>query len=122
MEIQFPCIIGAAHFLGIGKNPILTPREGFLPGHIIYAKDYVLTRHYNGFSVRRAQNVVGAHHQHPSLDLRFDGKRYMYGHLIAVKVSGESGTDQWMELNGLAFDENRLERLDPQPMQSRGTV
>ena len=111
MEIQFSSIIGAAHFFSIGKNLVLTPGKGFLSGHVIDAEHDILTRHYNGLAMSRTQNVIGAHHQHPRLDLRFDGKRYVHRHLVAVEVSIEGSTNQWMDLNSLPFDENGFECL-----------
>ena len=112
MEIQFAGIIGAAHFFCIGKNLVRTPGKGFPPGHVIDAEHDILTRHDNGLSMSRTQNVIGAHHQHPRLDLRFDGKRYVHRHLVAVEVSIEGSTNQWMDLNSLPFDENGFECLN----------
>jgi len=41
---------------------------------------------------------------------------------VAVEVGVERRTHERMQLNGLAFDEHGLERLDAQAMQSRRTV
>ncbi len=41
----------------------------------------------------------------------------MHRHLIAVEVGIERGAYQRMQLNRLAFDQHRLESLNPQPMQ-----
>ena len=46
----------------------------------------------------------------------------MHRHLVAVKVRVESGTYKRMQLNGLAFHQNRLKCLDTKPVQRRGTV
>ena len=46
----------------------------------------------------------------------------MHGHLVAVEVGVEGGADQRMQLDRLAFDQHRLERLDAQAMQRRGAV
>ena len=46
----------------------------------------------------------------------------MNRHLVAVKVSVERRTDQRVQLNGLAFDQNRLKSLDAQAVQSWRTV
>ena len=46
----------------------------------------------------------------------------MHGHLVAVEVGVEGRADQRMQLNGLALDERRLERLDAQAMQRRRTI
>ena len=43
-------------------------------------------------------------------------------HLVAVEVRVESGTDQRVNLDGVALDEDRHECLDAQPVQSGGSV
>ena len=49
-------------------------------------------------------------------------KRHVHGHLVAVEVGVEGSADQRMQLDRLALDEHRLERLDAQAMQGRRTV
>ena len=46
----------------------------------------------------------------------------MHSHLVTVKVGVESRTNQWMQLDGLAFDQDGLKRLDAQTVQRRRTV
>ena len=46
----------------------------------------------------------------------------MNRHLVAVKVGVERGTHQGVQLNGLAFDQDRLESLNAQAVQRRRTV
>ena len=46
----------------------------------------------------------------------------MHGHLVAVEVRVEGRADQRVQLDGLAFDQHGLERLDTQPVQGRGAV
>ena len=46
----------------------------------------------------------------------------MHGHLVAVEVGVERGADQRVQLDGLAFDQHGLERLDAEAVQRRGTV
>ena len=46
----------------------------------------------------------------------------MHGHLVTVEVGVEGLTHQRVELNGLALDELRLERLDAQTVQRGSTV
>src|SRR5947209_6297528 len=43
-------------------------------------------------------------------------------HLVAIEVGVERRTDERMDLNGLTFDENRLERLNTQAVKRRSTV
>src|ERR1700729_504958 len=68
------------------------------------------------------QDVVGRHHQHARFQLRFQRQRDVHGHLVAVEVGVERGANQRMQLNRLALDQHRLERLDAQPMQRRRAV
>ena len=46
----------------------------------------------------------------------------MHGHLVAVEVGVEGGADQRVNLDGLAFHQHRLERLDAQAVQGWGAV
>ena len=46
----------------------------------------------------------------------------MYRHLVTVKVGVEGGANQRVQLNRLAFDQDRLEGLDAQTVQRRRTV
>jgi len=46
----------------------------------------------------------------------------MHRHLVAVKVSVEGCTDQRMQLDGLALDQNGLECLDTEPVKRWSTV
>ena len=75
-----------------------------------------------GLPMRRRQDVVGRHHERARLDLRLDRQRHVHRHLIAVEVGVVRDADQRMQLNRLAFDQHRLERLDAEPMQRRRAV
>ena len=46
----------------------------------------------------------------------------MNRHLVTVEVGVEGRTDQRVKLDRLAFDQDRLERLDTQTVQRRRTV
>src|ERR1700691_2092464 len=68
------------------------------------------------------QYVVCGHHQHPRLKLRFQRQRHVYGHLVAVEIGVERRANQRVQLNRLAFDQDRLERLDAEAMKRRGAI
>ena len=89
---------------------------------VVDAEHDVLRRHDDRLAVRRRQDVVGRHHQHARLELGFQRQRHVDRHLVAVEVGVEGGADQRMELDRLALDQHRLERLDAQPMQGRRAV
>ncbi len=46
----------------------------------------------------------------------------MYRHLVAIEVGVERGADQRVNLDGLAFDQHRLERLNSEAMERWRTV
>ena len=54
--------------------------------------------------------------------LRFERQRHVHGHLVAVEVGVERRADERMQLDRLAFDQHRLERLDAQTVQRRRAV
>ena len=56
------------------------------------------------------------------LGLRLDGQRQVDGHLVAVEVGVEALADERVDLDGVALDEDRLERLDAHAVQRRGAV
>ena len=75
-----------------------------------------------GLPVAGRQDVVGRHHQHARFQLRFQRQRHVHRHLVAVEVGIERGADQRMQLDRLALDQHRLERLDAEAMQGRCAV
>ena len=56
------------------------------------------------------------------LGLRLDRQRQVHGHLVAVEVGVEAFAHQRVNLDRVAFDEHRLERLDAHAVQRRGAV
>jgi len=46
----------------------------------------------------------------------------MDGHLVPVKVGIEGGTDQGMQTDCFALHQNRIKRLDAEPMECWGAV
>ena len=55
-------------------------------------------------------------------DLRLIAQREVNGHLVAIEVGVERRTSQWVQLNGLALNELRLERKHRQTVKRRRTV
>jgi hypothetical protein len=49
-------------------------------------------------------------------------KRHVHGHLVTVEVGVEGGADQRVQLDRLAFDQRRLERLNAETVQRRRAV
>ena len=100
-------------------SPLLGGSAG---GHVVAAHHHVLRRADDRRAVGRAENVVRRHQQRVGLDLGLDRQRQMDGHLVAVEVGVEALAHQRMQLDGVAFDQHRLERLDAHAVQRRGTV
>ena len=91
-------------------------------GDVVEAEHHVLRGNGDRRSVGRVQDVVRTEHENLRLQNGGIAQRQVYGHLVAVEVGVECRTCQRMELQGLAFDELRLEGLDTEAVQGRGTV
>ena len=101
---------------------VLALRERALAGHVVEAEHDVLRRDDDRLAVRGAEDVVGRHHQHARFHLRLDRQRHVDGHLVAVEVGVERRADERVQLDRLALDEHRLERLDAEAVQRRSAV
>ena len=75
-----------------------------------------------GLPLAGDEDVVGAHHQHARFELRLEAQRHVDGHLVAVEVGVERRADQRVELDRLALDQHRLERLDAEAVERRRAV
>ena len=105
-----------------GENHALAAAVGQHQGDEIAAHHNVLRGAHDRLAVGRAEDVVRGHHQRMRLDLRLDRQRQMDGHLVAVKVGVESFADQRMQVDGVAFDQHRLEGLNAHAVQRRRPV
>ena len=99
----------------------LLEQRGF-QRQVVNAQHDILAGHDDRLAVRRAEDVVGGHHQHAAFELRFQRQRHMHRHLVAVEVGVEGGADQRVKLDRFAFDQHRLERLDAEAVQGRRAV
>ena len=61
-------------------------------------------------------------HQEACLCLRLNAERHVHGHLVTVEVGVKRVTDEWVNLNCLAVNQDGLERLNAEAMQGRSTV
>ena len=110
------------NLVGVGKDHAFALHALALHRDVIEAKDHVLRRHDDRRAVGGRQNVVRRHHQHARFQLRLKAQRNVHGHLVAVEVGVEGRTNQRVKLDRLAFDQDRLERLDAQSVQRRRPV
>src|SRR5690606_4394118 len=68
-------------------------------------------------AVRRREQVVAGEHLEPGPGLRVDRQRHVDRHLVAVEVGVERLAHERVELDRLALDEDRLERLDAEAVE-----
>ena len=121
---QFHFLVGqrAFNFLDVSKHHAFTLAIDFFAGGVVQAQHHVLRRHDGRFARGGEQHVVGCQHQHARFQLRLDRQGHVHGHLVTVKVGVEGRAHQRVQLNGFAFDQDRLERLDTQTVQRWRTV
>ncbi len=86
-------------------------------GQVVGAEDHVLRGRRQRRAVCGGQDVVGGEHQDARLRLGLCRQRQVHCHLVAVEVGVERVTDERVDLDRLALDEQRLERLDAQAVQ-----
>ncbi|MBS1224225.1 MAG: hypothetical protein H6R24_903 [Proteobacteria bacterium] len=122
VQFHLPAFVGAVNFLDVGERHALAAGVDPLAGQVVETEHHVQRRDEDLFAVGRAEDVVGGHHQRAGFQLRLDRQRHMDRHLVAVEVGVEGGADQRMQLNRLAFDQHRLERLDAEPVQGGRAV
>ena len=113
---------GVFNFIHIGKGHTFADHALALHRRVIQPKHHVLRRHDDRRAVGGRQHVVRGHHQNARFQLRFQRQRYVHGHLVAVEVGVEGRTDQRVQLDRLAFDQDRLEGLDAKTVQRGRTV
>ena len=81
-------------------------------GKEVHTHDDVLRRTDDGVSVCWAEDVVNRHHQHVRFGLRFERKRKMDCHLIAIEICVVASAHERMDLDRVAFNQHWLERLN----------
>ena len=91
-------------------------------GQVVQTEDHILARHGDGVTVCRLQDVVGRHHKRTGFSLRLGAERKVDCHLVAIEVRVECGACERRQVDGLAFDQDRLEGLNAQTVQRRCTV
>ena len=113
---------GTTQFVGVAEHHAFALGVDTLASHVVQAQHDILGRHDDRLAVGGRQHVVGGHHQGARFHLRFQRQRHVDGHLVAVEVGVEGGTDQRVQLDGLALDQDRLEGLDAETVQGRCAV
>ena len=95
---------------------------GFLKGEVVVTDDHVLRWDTNWFAIFWTKDVIGREHELKGFLLSGFGKWDVDGHLVTVEVGVEARADEWVETDGAAFDELRLEGVDTKSMEGRSAV
>ncbi len=112
----------ALHLGHVGEDQTFTAGVDAIAGRVVQTQHHVLRWHDRRLAVGREQDVVRSQHQRACFHLRLDAQRHVDGHLVAVEVGVERRADQRMQLDRLAFNEDRLESLDTEAVQRRCAV
>src|SRR5215218_7487228 len=75
-----------------------------------------------GDVVESEHHVLRGEHEDAGLGLRLGTQGHVHRHLVAVEVRVEGGTDERVDLDGLALHEHGLERLDAEAVERRRAV
>ena len=94
------------------KDHVFTLAIGHHQCDEVTAHHGILRRTHDRTPIGRGKDIVGGHHQGVCLDLCLDRKRQVDGHLVTVKIGVEAFADQGVQVDGIAFHENRFERLN----------
>ncbi len=86
--------------------------------HPISTEHDIHTRVDDRVSVLRLKKILVRSHKVASFGLSSISKRQVNGHLVSVEVSVECRTHQWVNLDSLTFDEDRVESLDTESVKS----
>ena len=122
MQVHLARIVGAMHLGQVAERHALALGVEKLARGVVQAEHDVLRRHDDRLAVGGRQDVVRGEHERSRLHLRLERKRNVHRHLVAVEVGVERRAHQRMELDRLAFDQHRLERLDAEAVQRRRPV
>ena len=122
MQFGLTVVVGAARLGHVGEHHAFALGIDLLASHVIQAEHDVLRRHDDRLAVSGRQHVVRSQHQGAGFGLGFQRQRHVDRHLVAVEVGVERRANQRMQLDRLALDQHRLERLDTQTVQRRCTV
>ena len=94
----------------------------FIEREIVKAKNDILRRNDNRLTIRGRQDVVRRHHQNARFELSFQRERHVHRHLVAVKVSVKGCADKRVQVDGFAFNQLWLKRLNTKTVKRRRAV
>ncbi|EKD29813.1 MAG: hypothetical protein ACD_78C00261G0001, partial [uncultured bacterium (gcode 4)] len=91
-------------------------------GEIVTPEDHILFWHHNRLTIGWIEHILRCDHELGSLELCFIGEWEVDGHLIPIEIGIKGRTTEWVELDRLPFDENRLESLDTETVKCWCTI
>ena len=121
-QFHLACLVSTLYFLHVSEQCAFAFTVDFVTRHVVQAQNDVLRRYDDRLTIGWRQHVVWSQHQGTGFFLCFQRQWNVYGHLVTVEVGIERRTNEWMQLNGFAFNQNRFKRLNTQTVQSRCTV
>ncbi|MPM71282.1 hypothetical protein SDC9_118246 [bioreactor metagenome] len=123
VQIHLPQLVSKIDLIDVSKVTAITfVFQIIRHGQVIHTQNHIFGRADDRLTIGRFQQVLGRKHQSTGFFDSLFRKGYMNSHLVAIEVSIESGSYQRVQLNGAAFDQDRLKCLDTQTVQGRSTV
>src|SRR5690606_17296369 len=122
LQVEFAEVVGHDGLADVAERPAFSLRTLLHGGQVVQADDHVLGGHGDRLAVGGLEDVVRGEHQDARLGLGLRRQRQVDRHLVAVEVRVERGADERVDLDGLALDQLRFERLDAQAVQGRRPV
>src|SRR5690348_6795014 len=110
------------HLINVGEGAALPLGARFALGQIVDSQHHVLRGHGDGLAGSRRQDVVRREHQNAGFNLGLRRKRDVHRHLVAVEIGVKCRAHQRVDLDGLAFHQHRLKRLNTQAVQGGSAV
>ena len=110
------------NLLGAREQLVLTEATASFLGQVVAAHDDVLAGNRQGLAVRRRQDIVHRQHERLGLDLSFNGKGHVHGHLVAVEIRVERRTHQRVDTDRLSLHQHGLKGLNAEPVQGGRTI
>ncbi len=122
VQLDHALIEGQIGFLQAGEDHALALHLGLFDRDEVAAHYRILRGAHDRPPVAGSKDVVGAHHQRMRFHLSLERQRQVHGHLVTVEVGVEALAHQGMQVDCIAFDQDRLKGLDAHAVQSGSTI
>ncbi|XOQ26852.1 MAG: hypothetical protein ACFWTM_11300 [Mitsuokella multacida] len=122
LQLEVMLLISEKCFSNARDNHALALSTRLKNRQVVGTEHHILCRHDDWFAVFRCEDVVGCEHEDAGLCLCLCRQRQMDSHLVTIEVGVVSRAGQRMQLQGMALSEDRLEGLNAEAVQRRGTV